>query len=155
MKKWITIGLSVVIVLIGSLMVVKKVSPLGWGWWGTYNTASGVALSGYDPVTSFTSGQPAPGNADYSYEWRDATWQFASARNMAMFADDPVAYAPRFGGFCTFAVSKGVTADISPEAWHLEDGNLYVFADKNVRDEWVAGLGEGSLEKSTANWAKR
>ena len=71
------------------------------------------------------------------------------------FAADPEAYAPQFGGFCSFAVSKGFTADISPDAWHVEDGKLYVFADKNVRDDWVATLGEGSLEASTAKWATR
>ena len=63
--------------------------------------------------------------------------------------------APQFGGFCAFAVSKGFTADPTPEAWHIEDGKLYVFADQNVRDDWVATLAEGSLERSQKNWAKR
>ncbi len=36
-----------------------------------------------------------------------------------------------------------------------EDQRLYLFADENVRDEWVAGLPDGSLKRSENNWAKR
>jgi hypothetical protein len=42
-----------------------------------------------------------------------------------------------------------------PDAWHIEDGKLYVFADKNVRDEWVAALPDGSLQQSRDKWGKR
>jgi YHS domain-containing protein len=136
-------------------MTVKKVSPLIWGWWGTYKTSSELALQGYDPVSYFSADQPSVGTAEYSYDWGDVTWQFANAENMALFEQDPAEFAPQFGGFCSFAASKGFTADISPDAWHVEAGKLYVFADQNVRDQWVAALSEGSLEASTANWAKR
>jgi YHS domain-containing protein len=155
MKKWLIIGLGVFVVLVGSFMTVKKVSPLAWGWWGTYNTSSELALQGYDPVSYFTDDQPVPGSAEYSYDWGDATWQFASAENLTLFEQNPAEYAPQFGGFCAFAASKGFTADIAMDAWHVEAGKLYVFADQNVRDDWVAALGEGSLEASTENWAKR
>lgn len=154
MKNKILIGLGVVIVMVGTFSIVKKVSPVGWGLWGSYNTSSQVALKGYDPVSYFNSEQPVMGNAEFSYDWGDATWLFATAENKTLFAEDPAGYAPQFGGFCSFALSKGFTADISPDAWHIEDGKLYVFADQNVREDWVATIGEGSLEKSTANWAK-
>ena len=72
-----------------------------------------------------------------------------------VFFENPEKYAPQFGSFCAFAVSKGFTADIMADAWHIEDGNLYVFADKNVRDEWVVLLPDGSLQSSEENWAKR
>lgn len=155
MKKALVIGLGVIVVLVGSFMAVKKVSPISWGWWGTYNTSSELALKGYDPVSYFVSDQPVLGSAEFSFDWADTTWQFATAANQAIFMLDPAAFVPQFGGFCSFAASKGFTADISPDAWHIEDGKLYVFADQNVRDQWVAGLSEGSLEDSTANWAKR
>ncbi len=155
MKFKIMIGMTVVLVLIGTFAVVKKVSPVSWGMWGAYNESSDIALKGHDPVAYFVDGQPTMGEKQYTYQWGDVTWQFASAENMALFAENPSSYAPQFGGFCSFAVSKGFTADILPEAWHIQDGNLYVFADENVRDEWVAGLDDGSLKKSTTNWAKR
>jgi YHS domain-containing protein len=155
MNKWILIATSVVVVLVGTFMVVKKVSPVGWGWWGEYNTSSGLALKGYDPVAYFNDMKPVEGSGKYVYEWNGATWLFASAENRELFAGDPETFAAQFGGFCSFAVSKGFTADISPDAWHIENGILYVFADQNVRDDWVATIDEGSLEASTTNWAKR
>lgn len=155
MKNKILMGIGVVLLLVGTFSIVKKVSPVAWGLWGTYNTSSHVALKGYDPVSYFESEQPVMGKAEFSYDWSDATWQFATAENKALFSEDPTAYAPQFGRFCSFALSKGFTADISPDAWYIEDGKLFVFADKNVREDWVATLDDGSLEKSTANWAKR
>ena len=154
MRTWIIVGLSVV-VLFSVFLIVKKVSPVGWGWWGSYNTSSGLALKGYDPVAYFNSEQPTPGNSQFAHDWGGGTWKFSSAENRDLFSNSPESYAPQFGGFCSFAVSKGFTADISPEAWHIDGGKLYVFADKNVKDSWVAGLDEGSLEKSAANWVKR
>jgi YHS domain-containing protein len=155
MKNKILIGLAVVVVLIGTFATVKKVSPVSWGMWGTYNASSDVALHGYDPVAYFKNGEATEGSSDNSYEWSGASWHFSSKENQTLFEQNPTAYAPQFGGFCSFAVSKGFTADISPDAWHIQDNSLYVFADQNVRDEWVAGLDEGSLESSEANWAKR
>ena len=52
-------------------------------------------------------------------------------------------------------MSKGVYGRHITDAWHIEGGKLYVFADKNVRDDWVASLGDGSLDKSAANWLRR
>ena len=155
MKIRIMIIMSAVLILIGVFAVVNRVSPVSWGMWGAYNTSSDIAIQGYDPVAYFVDGQPTMGDEQYTQQWGDASWQFASAENKALFAKDPMSFAPQFGGFCAFAVGKGFTADISPEAWHIEDGNLYLFADKKVRDEWVAGLDDGSLEGSTENWAQR
>ena len=117
MKNKILIGLGVVVVLIGTFAVVKKVSPVGMGLWGAYNTSSSVALKGHDPVSYFDDSGPKMGDANLAFEWGDATWHFATAENKALFEKDPDAYAPQFGGFCSFALSKGFTADISVDAF--------------------------------------
>ncbi len=153
--KYAYIGLAVVVALVIAFSTVKKVSPASWGWWGTTNTSSGVALQGADPVAYFDSASRVTGVDAYKYEWADAIWQFSSEENRDRFAADPAKYAPQFGGFCAFAMSKGFTADSSPDAWVIEDGHLYVFADPNVRDDWVAGLEEGSLAASQESWRKR
>jgi len=155
MKTWAIAIIGILIVGVGAFSVVKKVSPVSWGMWGNYNTTSGLALKGYDPVAYAHDGKAAPGSDQFTYDWSDATWQFSSADNMALFKQDPKLYAPQFGGYCSFAVSKGFTADISPDAWHINDGKLYVFADKNVREDWVAGIGDGTLQSSVENWEKR
>ncbi len=153
--KYFVIAISVIVVGIISFATVKKVSPVSWGLWGTTNTSSGIALHGYDPVSYFEDGAAVQGQASFTFEWRDAVWQFSSADNKERFAASPDQFAPQFGGFCAFAISKGFTADPALDAWHIEGESLYVFADKNVRDEWVATLADGSLERSRENWAKR
>ena len=155
MKKWLTIGLIVLIVAIGVFAVSKKVSPVSWGWWGDVNTSSGLAIQGYDPVAYFEAGTPTPGDSQYTHDWGGAIWQFSSASNRDQFAAAPESYSPQFGGFCSFAVSKGVTADISPSAWHIEGGRLFLFADNNVKNDWVNAIDKGSIEASEASWSKR
>jgi len=155
MKNKIIAIVGILVLVVGTFATVKKVSPISWGMWGNYNTASGLALKGYDPVAYIQSSEAMPGNSEFTYTWDDADWQFASAENMTLFEQDPEAFAPQFGGFCSFAASKGFTADISPHAWHVLDGKLYVFADKNVQADWVAGIDDGTLEASIENWDKR
>ena len=135
MKNQIIAIVGILVLVVGTFATVKKVSPISWGMWGNYNTASGIALKGYDPVAYIQNSEAMPGNSEFTVTWDDA-------------------YAPQFGGFCSFAASKGFTADISPDAWHVHDGKLYVFADKNVQDDWVAGIDDGTLEASIANWDK-
>ena len=154
MKKLLIAGI-VLIALVATFATVKRVSPLSWGIWGTTNTTEGVALHGMDTVTYFAVAGPEEGSSEFSFAWADAEWHFVSAENRDMFAADPERYAPQFGGFCAFAASKGFTAQPAPEAWHIEDQHLYLFADEDVRDEWVAGLPDGSLTRSQDNWAKR
>jgi len=153
--KYVSIGIAVVLALVITFATVKKVSPAGWGMWGTTNSTSGVALQGHDPVAYFESRNATLGSSEHSFEFADATWHFSNAENRELFAADSDRYAPQYGGFCAFAMSKGFTADIDPEAWHIEADNLYVFADRNVRDDWVAGLESGTLAASEENWKKR
>ena len=153
--KYLIIVIALVAIGIAVFVTVNKVSPVGWGWWGTTNTRDGVALGGYDPVSYFEAGQPGEGSDEHSYEWADAIWHFQSAASRDTFAANPARYAPQFGGFCAFAVSKGFTANPSPQAWYIGEDKLYLFADQKVRKQWVETIDDGSLEQSNANWAKR
>ena len=59
----------------------------------------GVAIKGYDTVAYFTQGRAMKGKSEYSYDWNDAKWYFASAENRDLFAADPEHYAPKYGGY--------------------------------------------------------
>jgi hypothetical protein len=155
MKTKVIAVVGILVIAVGTFATVKKVSPVSWGMWGNYNTESGVALKGYDPVAYFQDAKAMPGVSEFTVTWGDASWHFVSAENMTVFEQDPEAYAPQYGGFCSFAAGKGFTADISPDAWHIRAGKLYVFADKNVLADWVAGVDDGTLDTSDANWEKR
>jgi YHS domain-containing protein len=39
------------------------------------------------------------GKSEYSYDWNDAKWYFATAENRDLFAADPEHYAPKYGGY--------------------------------------------------------
>ena len=116
-------------------------------------TFSSLAVSGYDPVAYFTEGKPVEGNGDHEVEWNGAAWQFASAENLATFEADPEAYAPKYGGYCAWAVSQGYTASSDPEAWRIVDGRLYLNYSKGVQETWAQDV-PGNIAKADGNWPK-
>jgi YHS domain-containing protein len=111
----------------------------------------GVAVGGYDPVAYFSDGKPVKGAEDLTLQHEGATWRFASAENRSAFKADPAKYAPRFGGYCAYAVSKGYTAKAEPDAWTIHDGKLYLNYDKSVRAIWEQDI-PGNVAKGNANW---
>jgi YHS domain-containing protein len=112
---------------------------------------SSFAIRGTDPVAYFTEGQPVEGSEDFTSEYMGALWAFASAENKALFDADPAAYAPQFGGYCAYAVSQGYTAPTVPEAWHIEDGKLYLNFSLGVQRRWAQDI-PGNIAKGEANW---
>ena len=70
------------------------------------------------------------------YEWNGARWYFATEGNRDLFAKDPEKYAPQYGGFCAYAVSKGAKADIDPNSWSIVDDKLYLLYGEGVKKIW-------------------
>ena len=114
-------------------------------------TDEGLALKGYDPVAYYKQGQPVKGSAQYSRQWMQATWWFSSAENRDLFAADPAKYAPQFGGYCAWAVSKNYTAPTDPEAWKIVDGKLYLNYNKDIQKKWEQDLAK-RIEDAHKNW---
>ena len=71
---------------------------------------SGLAVQGYDVVTYFTDGKPVKGNPQFASSHGGGTFHFASAEHKAAFDKEPAKYAPQFGGYCAWAVSKNSLA---------------------------------------------
>ena len=118
------------------------------------STLLGVAIDGYDPVAYFTEGKPVEGDSAHTYSWRDATWRFTSAENRDRFATDPERYAPQYGGYCAWAVSKGYTAGGDPQAWTLHEGKLYLNYSKSVRANWAQDI-PGNVAAGDRNWPRQ
>jgi YHS domain-containing protein len=116
-----------------------------------YKDGSGLAIRGYDPVAYFREHKPVKGSGQFRYTWMGATWLFASAVNRDQFASNPVQYAPQYGGYCSYAVSKGHTASIDPEAWRIVDGKLYLNYSKRVQETWANDV-PGNIHKADQNW---
>jgi hypothetical protein len=111
----------------------------------------GLAVQGYDVVAYVTRGTAVRGRAEFEYRWRDAVWRFENAGHRDRFARSPEQYAPQFGGYCAWAVSRGYTADIDPEAWRIIDGRLYLNYSRRVQRMWEQDV-PGNIAKGNANW---
>ncbi len=111
----------------------------------------GVAISGYDPVAYFTEGRPVMGKSGHALHWRGATWYFASAAAMEAFEMNPAAYAPQYGGYCAYAMSKGALAPTAPEAFTIHDGRLYLNFSTEVRTVWRADI-PGNVARADQHW---
>lgn len=111
----------------------------------------GVAINGYDPVAYFTDGAPVKGLEAHTSDWEGARMLFARAENKAMFDADPEAYAPKYGGYCAYAVSKGATAPTDPAAWTVHEDRLYLNFSTDVRSIWQQDI-PGNVAKADANW---
>ncbi|WP_108814281.1 YHS domain-containing (seleno)protein [Loktanella sp. Alg231-35] len=111
----------------------------------------GIAIDGTDAVAYFTEGAPIAGDEAITFDYMGATWRFASEENRDMFAADPAAYAPQYGGYCAFAVSKGATAPTAPDAWTIVDDKLYLNFSTSVRERWRQDI-PGNIAAADANW---
>lgn len=111
----------------------------------------GAAIRGTDPVAYFTQSKAVAGDPAITSTHGDAVWRFASAAHKAMFDADPEKYAPKYGGYCAYAVSKGATAPTDPDAWTIHDGRLYLNYSVNVREIWKQDM-DGNIRKADANW---
>ena len=98
-----------------------------------------VAIHGTDPVAYFTEAAPVPGDAGVTHGWAGATWRFATVENRDRFAANPVAFAPRYGGFCAWAIAaRGQFFTTQPRNWAVVDGRLYLNFNDDVQAAWDA-----------------
>ncbi|MBF0383860.1 MAG: YHS domain-containing protein [Magnetococcales bacterium] len=130
------------------LLPWKPASAIDVIYTGTF---SNLAIDGYDPVAYFSKSQPVKGRKSYVYSWMGAEWRFASVENREAFQSDPEKYAPQYGGYCSWAVSRGYTASGDPDAWTIHKGKLYLNYSKNVRRQWLMDI-PGNISKGDTNW---
>jgi YHS domain-containing protein len=113
--------------------------------------SGGLALGGYDAVSYFIDSRAVKGEERFEVEWNGARWRFASAEHLERFKAEPARYAPQFGGYCAWAVSRGYTASGDPTAWSVVDGRLYLNYSASVRSMWEKDK-PGNIAKGNANW---
>ena len=153
-KVLIAVPLILVVGVIG-FAANGKIAPLSWGLWGDVNLEAGVGSRGYDVVSYHTTGTATLGLERYSSEFNGARWHFSTIENKALFDSNPDQYVPRYGGYCAFAVYNNISANVNPTIWHIENGNLYLFASESTKQDWVADIAQRAIEISDQNWAQR
>jgi YHS domain-containing protein len=116
-----------------------------------FNVQDSFVLKGFDAVAYFQQGKATPGNANFTYKWQDVNWRFSTAENRNLFIKNPEKYAPQYGGFCAWAVSRGYTAPIDPNAWKIVNGKLYLNVNLDTQKRWEKDI-PGNIQKADQNW---
>jgi YHS domain-containing protein len=112
------------------------------------------AIRGYDPVAYHTEGMAVKGDPAYSFEYNNAEWHFSSAENLALFQANPDRYAPQYGGYCAYGMSKGYVVSTDPKAWTIVHDKLYLNYSLSVRDTWLDDV-PGHIAKADSNLLKK
>lgn len=112
---------------------------------------TGYAIRGYDPVAYHADGQAVEGSEEFEAVWNGAKWLFASEEHREAFLADPERYAPQYGGYCAWAVSRGDLAPIDPEAWKIVDGKLYLNYSPRIQRKWEKDVAR-HIEEADRRW---
>ncbi len=112
------------------------------------------AIKGYDPVAYHTQSKPVKGTQNIAYEWKGATWHFATEENRTLFVQNPEKYAPQYGGYCAYGWAQGYPAKTEPDAWTIVEGKLYLNYNKSVQADWEKDI-PGYIKKADENYQKK
>ena len=112
---------------------------------------NGVAIQGYDPVAFFTDAKPVRGRPDLASTLRGATYRFASPEHKAAFEREPETYAPAFGGFCAYGVSRERLVDVDVDAFQIVNGRLLLQYSTSIRDDFNEDTA-GNLARADRSW---
>ncbi len=121
-------------------------------WFGAGSEGNEYAIEGYDAVNYFTENKPAKGLAEFSFNYREKTWHFKNAKNLALFKTNPQQYAPQYGGHCAWRLAQdgeGVYGD--PRVWTIVDNKLYLNYNRATNKRWVKDI-PGFIKKGNDFW---
>lgn len=145
------ISVFVGLVVIGALIVTSGAGTTAKGAASPVFEREGVALGGYDTVAYFLDREPIPGSATHAVEWRGAVWHFTSAENARLFQGTPERFAPQYGGYSLYGMSRGKAYAADPRVFDIIDGKLYLSRNGAVRDIWQRNPA-GYIAVADENW---
>ncbi len=102
----------------------EKVAPIN-------KDKDGVAIQGYDPVAYFEENKAMKGKPEFKSEWMGATYMFTTAVRRDLFDKSPTKYAPQYGGYCAFGMSKGQMIGVDATVYRILAGKLYLCSSKD------------------------
>ena len=108
------------------------------------NAASGLAISGFDPVAYFTEGKALFGRPEIELNLDGAVWRFTNEGNRG-------AFAPRFGGYDPLAIGRGRSVQGHPLIWAVAGQRLYLFYSEQARMAFLADPGR-IIETAERKW---
>jgi YHS domain-containing protein len=102
-----------------------------------FSTRTDTAINGYDTVAYFTQNAPVQGQDAFVTEWKGAKWKFSSQANLDLFKAAPDKYAPQYGGYCAYGVTKDSLVKVDPAQFTILDGKLYLNYDADIQKLWA------------------
>ena len=112
---------------------------------------TGIAISGFDPVSYFTEGAPLPGRPDFEFSWQNVPWYFATPANRDVFASAPEIYAPQYGGHDGMGVSRGFVSDSDARIFTVFKERLYLFYSAANREAFLLAP-DAAARTGAENW---
>ncbi|WP_181905141.1 YHS domain-containing (seleno)protein [Aestuariispira insulae] len=137
------IGASLHFCVVKPLMAADEINT------GYFND---LALKGYDSTAYFSQGKAQSGDERISFEWKGAVWLFAREADRNLFAANPEAFAPQYGGYCSNQMSLGRLSDTDPHVWLIQDGKLYLFGHEAGRNRWEQTGIEAQIQAADRHW---
>ena len=113
----------------------------------------GVALGGYDTVAYFVDREAAAGSPMYQVNWQGAVWQFTSPEHAQLFEEQPERFAPQYGGYSLYGMSRGKAYGTDPRVFDIIDGKLYLSRNDAVREIWQRNP-TGYIETANTHWTQ-
>ena len=117
-----------------------------------FGGSTDTAINGYDTVAYFTVGKPVKGQDNLTTDWKGAKWKFSSQAHLDLFKATPEKYAPQYGGYCAFGVSRGYLVKVEPDQFTVRDGKLYLNYDADVQKQWLKDP-DGYIKLADARFA--
>ncbi len=141
----------------GTIIGATLVAPMAFAA-DEYNVSTGttlagepVGLRGNDTVALALGLGIVDGEAAFTHVHDGVAYYFASKESMDVFAANPEAYLPQYGGFCAFGVAIGKKLDATARYADIVDGKLYVFLNAVAFAKYQEDR-EGTLKKAEKNW---
>lgn len=150
--RWVTVLAAVMLPLLAAVAI--PAAAAGDDLRGepvVVNPASGLAISGFDPVAYFSRGEAVMGRAELELGWGGVVWRFVNDGNRAAFAEHPDVYAPQFGGYDPVAIGRGTSVAGHPLIWAINSDRLYLFYDDAARAEFLADPAR-IIQRASLKW---
>ncbi|MGR3572549.1 YHS domain-containing (seleno)protein [Brevirhabdus sp.] len=136
---------------LGVLALGLTLPAAAWAARGRWCEKGGIAIAGYDAVAYHLQGRATPGTAELATRWGGVTWRFSTLANRERFEMDPDAYAPQYGGYCAYAVSRNYTTISDPSAWNVYEGRLFLTNSPAIFSLWRQDM-VANIERADKNW---
>ncbi|MFQ5625556.1 MAG: YHS domain-containing (seleno)protein [Methyloligellaceae bacterium] len=117
------------------------------------DTATGLAIGGYDPVAYFTHKAPTPGREGVEHRWGGVVWLFDNSGNRDAFVKHPQIYTPGFAGYDASALAEGLTVEGLPVVWAMYNQRVYLFRDAASLRKWQRDR-QTITAAAQANWER-